>query len=93
MKTIDAARKILPVTRMMVEHGNVSSVSDAGVGALCIETAVRGASMNVKINAGTLENEEDRKKYFDLANQAESKTIQEVKEILSMVETRLLPKN
>lgn len=93
MKTIDAARKILPVTRMMVEHGNVNSVSDAGVGALCIETAVRGASMNVKINAATLENEEDSKKYFDWANQAESKTIQEVKEILSMVEIRLLPKS
>ena len=35
----------------MATIGNPNSVSDAGVGALCIRTAVMGAFMNVRINA------------------------------------------
>jgi len=35
----------------MAEHGNPNSLSDVGVGALCIKTAVRGAWLNVLINA------------------------------------------
>lgn len=34
----------------MVKSGNPNSVTDAGVGALCCVTAIRGAFMNVKIN-------------------------------------------
>jgi glutamate formiminotransferase / formiminotetrahydrofolate cyclodeaminase len=34
----------------MVKTGNPNSVTDAGVGALCCVTAIRGAFMNVKIN-------------------------------------------
>lgn len=39
----------------MAEIGNPNSVTDAGVGALCARAAVHGAFMNVKINAGDLE--------------------------------------
>lgn len=35
----------------MAENGNPNSLSDVGVGALCIKTAVRGAWLNVLINA------------------------------------------
>jgi glutamate formiminotransferase/formiminotetrahydrofolate cyclodeaminase len=35
----------------MVKTGNPNSITDAGVGALCIRTAVLGAVMNVRINA------------------------------------------
>jgi glutamate formiminotransferase / formiminotetrahydrofolate cyclodeaminase len=41
--------------RRMAETGNPSSASDAGVGALCARAAVRGAFLNVKINAPGLE--------------------------------------
>ena len=34
----------------MATHGNPNSVSDAGVGAICVRTAVEGAGLNVKIN-------------------------------------------
>ncbi len=36
----------------MVEKGNPNSITDAGVGALCARTAVIGAHMNIRINAG-----------------------------------------
>ncbi len=34
----------------MAKRGNPNSVSDAGVGALCLMTAIEGAHLNVKIN-------------------------------------------
>jgi len=39
------------IIRAMAETGNPNSVSDAGVGALCARAAVRGAFLNVRINA------------------------------------------
>lgn len=42
----------MDVIRAMAETGNPNSVSDAGVGALCARSAVMGAYLNVKINAG-----------------------------------------
>ena len=41
--------------RQMAETGNPNSVTDAGVGALCARAAVRGAFLNVKINASGLD--------------------------------------
>ena len=45
----------MEVVRAMAEIGNPNSVSDAGVGALCALTAVEGALLNVKINAGGID--------------------------------------
>jgi glutamate formiminotransferase/formiminotetrahydrofolate cyclodeaminase len=39
----------------MAATGNPNSVSDAGVGALCARTAVKGAYLNVRINAQGME--------------------------------------
>lgn len=44
--------------REMAEQGNPNSVTDAGVGALCARAAVHGALLNVKINAGGLDDKE-----------------------------------
>ena len=41
----------LPLAVAMAAQGNPNSVSDAGVGALCARAAVRGAYLNVRINA------------------------------------------
>ena len=38
----------------MAAKGNPNSVSDAGVGALCARTAVKGCYLNVRINAQDL---------------------------------------
>ena len=50
-KVMELAHVSLAVIRAMAETGNPSSLSDAGVGALCARSAVIGAFMNVRINA------------------------------------------
>lgn len=50
-RTMQAAYACLPLLKQMAEYGNPNSLSDVGVGALCIKTAVRGAWLNVLINA------------------------------------------
>lgn len=47
MKTASEAFDLIDA---MVKKGNVNSISDAGVGGLCIKTAIYGAYLNVKIN-------------------------------------------
>ena len=51
-KTAEIALESMRVMKAMVVTGNPNSVTDAGVGALCARTAVLGAVMNVRINAG-----------------------------------------
>jgi glutamate formiminotransferase/formiminotetrahydrofolate cyclodeaminase len=51
-KVMQTACESMEVIKAMVETGNPNSITDAGVGALCARSAVIGAFMNVRINAG-----------------------------------------
>ncbi len=51
-KVMQTAAAAMELVKAMAATGNPNSVSDAGVGALCIRSAVMGAFMNVRINAG-----------------------------------------
>lgn len=53
-RVMEASLEAMRVVRAMAEHGMVSSVSDAGVGALCARSAVLGAYLNVRTNAAQL---------------------------------------
>ena len=50
-KVMQTAAASMELVKAMATIGNPNSVSDAGVGALCIRSAVMGAFMNVRINA------------------------------------------
>ena len=50
-KVMETAAASMELVKAMASIGNPNSVSDAGVGALCIRSAVMGAFMNVRINA------------------------------------------
>lgn len=54
LRVMEVALDSMAVMKAMAEVGNPNSVSDAGVGALCARAAVRGAYLNVRINAGDL---------------------------------------
>ncbi|MCF8349487.1 MAG: glutamate formimidoyltransferase [Bacteroidales bacterium] len=72
-KVMQTALESMEVIRAMAETGNPNSVSDAGVGALCALTAVEGAWLNVKINAGGIE---DSTFTTDLLKKAETIALQ-----------------
>jgi len=75
LRTMKASMKAMPVIKAMAEKGNPASASDAGVGALAARAAVRGADMNVRINASGLKNRE-----------VAEKLIAEAAEIVKMAE-------
>jgi glutamate formiminotransferase/formiminotetrahydrofolate cyclodeaminase len=52
--TMKLAYASLDMLGNMIEKGNQNSVTDAGVGVLCVNTAVRGAYFNVLVNANSL---------------------------------------
>ncbi len=79
----------LEVIRAMAETGNPNSVSDAGVGALCVRSAVMGAYLNVKINASGLNDKEFVEKILAEGKDIEDKTLQEEKDILEIVNKKI----
>ena len=55
LRTMKTALEAMPVALAMAKEGNPASASDAGVGAIAALAAVRGAQLNVRINAAGLE--------------------------------------
>jgi glutamate formiminotransferase / formiminotetrahydrofolate cyclodeaminase len=53
-KVMEVAFSAFDLIEAMAKDGNPNSVTDAGVGALCVRAAVHGAFLNVKINASGL---------------------------------------
>lgn len=58
LKVMQLACDSMEVMVAMAQIGNPNSVSDAAVGAICARAAVRGAWLNVKINAGGLDDKD-----------------------------------
>ena len=67
LRTMEASLKALPLAKEMAEKGNPASASDAGVAALAAVAAIRGADLNVRINAAGLK---DRNVAEELASRA-----------------------
>lgn len=88
-RTLQVAVESIPLIQAMIEKGNPNSLSDAGVGAACLLTAMQGAWMNVLINAQGLE---DKAWATDITQRAEQ-LIQEGRSacnaMVSEVEKRL----
>lgn len=58
LRTMQVAFSAMELTEVMVKEGNPNSVSDAGVGAIALRSAVFGAYMNVRINSKDLKDRE-----------------------------------
>jgi glutamate formiminotransferase/formiminotetrahydrofolate cyclodeaminase len=58
LRVMQLAYDSFDVIEAMAQKGNPNSVSDAGVGALCVRTAVMGAWLNVKINCSGYDDKE-----------------------------------
>lgn len=89
LRVMKASMKSFEVIAAMAEHGNPNSVSDAGVGALCARSAVIGAYLNVKINAGGLKDAEFTSKVLAEADQMRAAAVKEEARILQLVESKM----
>lgn len=86
VRVIQTALEAFPLLRYMVEQGNPNSITDAGVGALCIRTCILGAALNVKVNAASLKDKTYAEQVITFANEAAAQAQQMETEILEMVE-------
>ena len=89
LAVMEASLEALEVVQAMAGGGLKSSVSDAGVGALLATAAVRGAHLNVRINAATLADETARRGYLERAAGLEARARAMEADVLSRVEERL----
>lgn len=56
LKTMQLCLQSMQIALAMVQNGNPNSVTDAGVGAIAACAGVKGAFLNVKINAAGIDN-------------------------------------
>jgi len=88
-KVMETAYASMEVIKAMAEVGNPNSVSDAGVGALCVRSAVMGAFMNVRINAAGYDDKNFVEDIVSRGNEIENKTIAMETEILKIVNDKI----
>lgn len=88
-RTMTLCYESMEVAKAMAEIGNPNSVSDAGVGALAACAGVRGAYLNVKINAGSYEDKEFVDEILAKAKEINDAAIAKEQEIMAIVESKL----
>jgi glutamate formiminotransferase/formiminotetrahydrofolate cyclodeaminase len=89
-RVMETAFNAFPLIREMVEKGNPSSVTDAAVGALALRSCIKGAFLNVKINAAGLDDKNFVNDIIQKGSELEARAIIGEEEILKIVETAIL---
>lgn len=89
LRTMIAAYATFDIVEAMAVDGNPNSVTDAGVGALAARSAVLGAQLNVKINAGGLKDKDMMAKLVGQADKIASEAIRREAEILAIVNSKI----
>lgn len=85
-KTMQKCFDTLPICKAMAETGNPNSVSDAGVGALAATAGVRGAFLNVKINAAGITDKEWAAEIISKAQKIHDEALSLESSIMNQVE-------
>jgi glutamate formiminotransferase/formiminotetrahydrofolate cyclodeaminase len=88
-RVMETASSAMVLIKEMVEKGNPSSVTDAGVGALAIRSAVKGAFLNVKINAKGLSDKKFSDHIIEKGALIESEIVRVEEEILEILNRKI----
>jgi glutamate formiminotransferase/formiminotetrahydrofolate cyclodeaminase len=88
-KVMETAFSGFGLIREMVSKGNPNSVTDAAVGALAIRSCIRGAFLNIKVNASGLEDKEFVKELIKKGQAIETEAIIEEEAILKKAEEKI----
>ena len=89
-RVMQVSYESMEVMMAMAKTGNPNSVSDAGVGALAARSAVLGAGLNVRINAGSLADKEYTTQLLKKVNLLEQITIELEGQILEIVNQKII---
>ena len=85
LRTMETALKALPLALQMARSGNPASASDAGVAALAAVAGIRGARLNVRINAAGLTDKAPAQALLDRADAIEQEAMELEKQILNEI--------
>lgn len=89
LRVMEAAHSAFDLVKEMAASGNPSSVTDAGVGALCLHTAVMGAGLNVRINLGGIKDADFVKELSDRVNALTQSCAALLAEVMALVESKM----
>ena len=88
-RVMEVALESMETIGAMAEIGQASSVSDAGVAAICARSAVMGSYLNVRINAASLEDESAASQFIQLGAAIQEQAISAEAAILAIVEDKI----
>ncbi len=88
-QVMETAYNSMEVMQAMIKDGLPSSLSDAGVGALCARTAVIGAYFNVRINAKDIKDRKFAETVLKKAETIYQSTIQTEQEIIDYIDSKM----
>jgi glutamate formiminotransferase / formiminotetrahydrofolate cyclodeaminase len=90
LKVMETAFSAFDLIIEMVKEGNPNSISDAGVGALAIRSCIKGAFLNVKINAAALNDKDFVRDVVERGAEIEAHTDQYESMILKMINDKIV---
>jgi glutamate formiminotransferase/formiminotetrahydrofolate cyclodeaminase len=85
LKVMETAFPAFGLIKEMTESGNPNSLTDVGVGALALGACIKGAFLNVRINAKGLKDKDYVKTIISKCEDLESKTITAVGQITDII--------
>lgn len=88
-KVMETAFAGFELIKEMIEKGNPNSVTDAGVGALALRSCIKGAFLNVRINANGLEDKKFAETIISSGNDIVLKAEAQEEEILKLVDSKI----
>lgn len=88
-QVMETAYNSMEVMEAMIKQGLQTSLSDAGVGALCARTAVIGAYFNVRINAKDIKDREFADDILKRAAAIYEATLQKERDMIAIIDTKI----
>lgn len=89
LHTMETSFEAFALLHDMASNGNPASVTDAGVGALAARAAVRGAFLNVKINASGLKDRAKADELIGRGAEIERKAAEAEEQIIAIVNSKI----
>lgn len=89
LETAETCAEILDVAKVVAENGNENSITDAAVSAIMAKAGVEGAILNVKINLGSIKDEDFVKKMSSDLDILLKNTSKKTEEVLNIVNSKM----